>query len=273
MSMSMFNPYWKCNYDELITFYPRYYRDVLEMDAILHAEGKLADGIQNGIDLMLLNNFIESADDDTITKLEEFLGLSLMKQRTLDEKRRFIKSVIAGQGKVSASRISEMIRAYTGADTECEFYPFDEEKNNRLDVRFERGSESVIYASDIYTLLAKMLPAHIEYRAEMTYRFPIGVAKRRYHYPYLYDLCGTKPYSILIAQIQGVEAVTEANADTAVMDYRQSSSGGTEPPAGVYPDVSTLAHYDAINAATEAVSSDCGVDYIPCGTIYSGQGG
>lgn len=311
--MTMFNPYWKCNYDELITFYPRYYREVLEMDAILHAEGKLADGIQNGIDLMLLNNFIDTADSDTITKLESFLGLSLMKQRTLDERKRLVKSFFAGQGKVSASRISEMIRAYTGADTECEFYPFDEEMNNRLDIQFERGSEAVIYTSDIYTLLAKMLPAHIEYRAIMTYRFPVGVEKRRYHYPYLYDLCGTKPYSILIAQIanietvtennsrqalmdykissesgeiagqypntamiaqiEGITAATEAEIGTAVMDYRQSSDGSTEPPAGVYPDVSTLAHYDAINAATEAVASDCGVDYIPCGTIYSGQGG
>lgn len=229
--MSIFNPYWKCNYDELITFYPRYYRDVLEMDAILHAEGKLADGIQNGIDLMLLNNFIDTADENTILKLEEFLGLSLLKARSLDERKRIIKTHFAGQGKVSASSISEMIRAYTGADTECEFYPFDEEKNNRLDIRFKRGSEAVIYASDIYTLLAKILPAHIEYRAEMTYRFPIGIAKRRYHYLYLYDLCGTKPYSILIAQTQGIEA------------------------------------------ATEVVASDCSADYIPCGTIYSGQGG
>lgn len=271
--MSMFNSYWKCNYDELITFYPRYYREVLEMDAILHAEGKLADGIQNGIDLMLLNNFIGTADTDTITKLEEFLGLSLMKRRPLDERRRLVKSFFAGQGRVSASRISELIRAYTGANTECEFYPFDDEGNNRLDVRFERGDEAVIYASDIYTLIAKMLPAHIEYRAIMTYRFPIGVEKRRYHYPYLYDLCGTKPYSILIAQMQGVDTVTEEDIDIAVTNYKQSSDGGADGQTGTYPNISTLAHYDAIDAATEAVASACGVDYVPCGTIYSGQGG
>lgn len=271
--MSMFNSYWKCNYDELITFYPRYYREVLEMDAILHAEGRLADGIQDGIDLMLLNNFIDSADDDTITKLEEFLDLSLMKQRTLEERRRFIKSFFAGQGKVSATRIAEMIRTYTGANTICKFYPFDDEKNNRLDIQFERGSEATIYISDIYILLAKMLPAHIEYRAVMTYRFAVGVKKRIYHYKYLYDLCGTKPYSILIAQIEGVAAATKADVDNVVMDYRQSSDGGTEPQTGLYPNISTLAHYDAIDAATEAVASDCSVNYIPCGTIYSGTGG
>ena len=271
--MSLFNPYWKCSYDELITFYPRFYREVFEMDAILFAEGRLADGIKDGIDLMLLNNFIDSADEDTVVKLEEFLGLSLMKQRSLEERRRFIKSFFAGQGKVSATRIEEMIRAYTGADTKCEFYPFDEKRNNRLDIQFERGSEAIIYISDIYTLLAKMLPAHIEYRAVMTYRFAVGVDKRRYHYKYLYDLCGTKPEPVLIAQIKGAYTVVGTDIDKAVMDYRQSSDGASEAWTGVYPDVSTLGHNDVIDAVTEAMASDCSVNYIPCGTIFTGTGG
>lgn len=271
--MSLFNPYWKCSYDELITFYPRLYREVFEMDAILRAEGELSDGIKNGIDLMLLNNFIESADEDTVTKLETFLGLSMMKQRSLEERRRFIKSFFAGQGRVSATRIEEMIRAYTGADTKCEFYPFDEQRNNRLDIQFERGDEDVIYVSDIYTLLAKMLPAHIEYRAVVTYSFAVGVKKRRYHYKYLYDLCGTKPETILIASIHGADTVTDPEAVYAVMDYKQSSDGGLDPEAGTYPNISTLADNDVINAATGANISACSVDYIPCGTIFSGNGG
>lgn len=31
------------SYEELISYYPRYYRDVLEMVAILNAQGKLLD--------------------------------------------------------------------------------------------------------------------------------------------------------------------------------------------------------------------------------------
>jgi len=271
--MSMFNSYWKCKYDELITFYPRYYREVFEMDAILRTAGGLADGIQNGIEEVLLNNFIENADEDTLSMYEQFLGLSLLRQRTVEERRRLVKSFFAGQGKVSATRIAEMIRAYTGADTTCEFYPFDSEGNNRLDVIFERGGEEVIYISDIYILLSKMLPAHIEYRAMAEYSYAVGVGKKRKHYKYAYDLCGTKPESVLIAQLAGVEAVTDPERTYAVMDYKQSTEGGTEPEAGLYPQVSTLAHNDAIDAVTEAVATGCSVDYIPCGTIYSGTGG
>lgn len=372
--MSMFNSYWKCNYDELITFYPRFYREVFEMEAILRAEGSLADGIQCGIEKMLMNNFIDEMDEDTLTKLETFLDLSMMKKRTVEERRRFIKSFFAGLGKVSETRIAEMIRAYTGADTKCDFYPFDEKGNNRLDIQFERGNAPVIYISDIYTLLAKMLPAHIEYRAMLTYRFSVGVRARRTHYKYLYDLCGTKPYSILIAQIEGaasvvepdvkgavvdykissknggnagqypniallaqiedIAAVTQADIDKALMDYKTSSENGdttgkypdvtllaqiegveaatqadikgviidelltgtlpnaaqlaniegiatitqsdinavlmNEPQAGVNPQTATLGHNDAINTAAEVVTSDCSVNYIPCGTTFTG---
>lgn len=307
--MSMFNPYWKCSYDELITFYPRFYREVFEMNAILKAEGGLADGIRDGIDKMLMNNFIDGADEETLTKLETFLDLSMMRERTVEERRRFIKSFFAGMGKVSETRIAEMIRAYTNADTVCNFYPFDSEKNNRLDIMFERGSEQVIYISDIYTLLAKMLPAHIEYRPVLTYRYSVGAKIRRKHHKYAYDLCGTKPYSVLIAQIEGVTAVVEANVDGTVMDYKISScdgeisgqypntamlaqiegimaatraeindaviiyknsqDGGTEPQTGLYPQVAALGHNDAINAATEVCTSDCGVSYIPCGTTFT----
>jgi hypothetical protein len=197
-----------------------------------------------------------------------------MKQRSLEERRRFTKSFFAGQGKVSQTRIAEMIRAYTGADTVCKFEPFDEYGNNRLDVEFERGSEDVIYISDIYTLLAKMLPAHIEYRPTMTYRFPVGVKrKQNKNYRYTYDLSGTKPETVLIAQIMGTEAATSHEISKAVIGYRISAESGTEAQSGLYPQYSTLAHNDVINAAAGVNATGCSVDYAPCGTLYSGQGG
>ncbi len=165
--MSMFSPFWKCNYDEMITFYPRFYREVFEMDAILRAEGRLADNVLSGIDKMLMNNFIDTMDEETLARLETFLDIAMIRERTPDERRRYIKSFIAGMGKVSQTRIAEMIRTYTETQAICDLSPFDKEKNNRLEIKFERGRVPVIYISDIYTLLAKMLPAHIKYAVTM----------------------------------------------------------------------------------------------------------
>lgn len=265
--MSMFNPYWKCNYDELITFYPRFYRHVFEMNAILRAEGGLADGIQASIDKMLMNNFIDGADEDTLTQLEQFLGLSLMKQRTIEERRRFVKSFFVGQGKVSATRIAEMIRVYTGAETECEFYPFDSERNNRLDIQFDRGSETVIYISDIYLLLAKMLPAHIEYRAMVVYRFCIGIDKKRMYYKYAYDLCGTKPYLALLGDKNETVVETESLRQNFNYEYDVCNT----EDCGILPETAMLAEINANQNATETVFSSYQVCYIPCGTKNSGM--
>ena len=360
--MSMFSSYWKCNYDD----YPRFYREVFEMDAILRAEGGLADGALSAKEKMLMNNFIDTMDEDALAKLEEFLDIAMMRERTADERRRFIKSFIAGLGKVSQTRIAEMIRAYTNVDAVCDFYPFGSERNNRLDIKFERGSVPVIYINDIYTLLSKMLPAHIEYRAILTYRFGVGVNYRRKHYKYGYEFCGTKPYSILIGDIESTETVVKPKIRPALIDYKRSSesgekagqypqtaliariedfpavtradienviaeyhiSGGSEEISGLYPalaliaatrgvkspvraaidnvineyrvsgtmpqtalyaeiqgileaagievdepDRATLAFNDDINATPEVSSTDCGVNYTPCGTSFSGIGG
>ncbi len=313
--MSKTSAYWKCKYDELITFYPRYYREVFEMDAILRAEGALADGIAGGIDLVLANNFIDSADESTIRLLEKFLGLSLQKQRSLESRRNLVRAFFAGFGKLSASCLEQMIYAYTGASTTCEFYPFDEEGNNRLDIIIERGSEDALYMSDIYLLLSKKIPAHIEYRAMVDYKFAVAVRKKRTHHKHAYDLCGTKPETILIAQIEGIDAVTapkittvkmdyihpaedeaeikagvhpqaamladmsaisaavESNLSVNIMNYKHSAESGAEQEAGLYPEISALAHNDTVDAAAEATATACDVDYIPCGVIYSGQGG
>ena len=78
-------------YDELISFYPDYYLRIKEMQAILRAQGTLADGLVSAIDLIVDNNFIESAHLDMIERLETFLGISPM-SNDLDERRQYIMS-------------------------------------------------------------------------------------------------------------------------------------------------------------------------------------
>ena len=62
-------------YEELITFYPVFYRDVFEMRAILEAEGKIVDEATATINGVIENSFVESADEATITRLEAWLHL------------------------------------------------------------------------------------------------------------------------------------------------------------------------------------------------------
>lgn len=211
------------SYEELLTYYPRFYRDVLEMQAILQTNGDLADELQENIEQVINNCFIDTADETTIGKLERFLYLGLYKHRSLDERRRLVKSFFVGSGKVSASMISEMISAYTGAAVAILFEPFDEAQNNKLYIDFERGQERTLYLSDILSLIEKKIPAHLEYRIALCYSFPVvckGMTGK--HYGYVHEFCGTKPQIATLADKIAASTETTSAAGTvtsAKFDY------------------------------------------------------
>lgn len=262
-----YNKYFKNNYAELITYYPRYYRDVLEMRAILETEGKLADDIEDNIERVFNNCFIDTADETTISKLEKFLYLGLYKQRSLEERRRLVKSLFVGGGKISASMISEMIAAYTGAPASCRFEPFDEYGNNKLYIDFSRGKEKTLYMSDILTLIERRIPAHIEYMVTVVYSFPIGAGKVRNHYKHDYEMCGTKPETVLLAEKHNLSTETVQNHTNSLKTYRASASEYNE--TGTIPDTAVLANLKAVDTAASGMFASVDVNYIPCGTALA----
>ena len=105
-----YNRQFASNYEELISYYPRYYREVWEMVAILKANGRLLDDAQDAIENIYKNGFIDSMDEAAIAELERFLYIRARNQRTLEERRRLIKSYIIGFGKISATLLSDMLQ-------------------------------------------------------------------------------------------------------------------------------------------------------------------
>ena len=248
--MKFYDKYFANNFEELITYYPRFYRDVFEMVEILKAHGRIADEMESNIEQTYLNSFVDYADEETIEKLEKFLMIGLNKNRTLEERRRLVKSYFVGFGKVSASMIAEMIQSYTGASVDIKFEPFDDERNNMLYIHFQRGDEPTLYMSDINLLLSKKIPAHIQYQAAVTYHFPVGVGIRRRHYRYGYDLCGTKPDIAMIGAVFKRVAATEAQRSIYRAEYGQPSE--YDAFTGVKPDIATIASLQAIESVLEA---------------------
>lgn len=153
--------YFASSFDELITYYPRFYREVYEMVEILKAEGKLADEIETNIDTVLKNCFIDTADEPTIRKYEEILNIKLERTQTLDERRALVKSFFIGRGKISADVICTVIEAYTGDKVVCKFEPFDAAGNNKLFIDSFINKRGEILPNDVLFLISLILPAHI----------------------------------------------------------------------------------------------------------------
>lgn len=199
-------------YEELITFYPAFYRDVFEMRAILEAEGKIIDDATATINGVIENSFVESADEAMITRLEAWLHLDTDKSRPLEERRRLVYSFFVGFGKLSASKLKESLRAFTGADSNIYFAPTDKAGNNTLIIEMQRGENADISYSDIETVLAKKIPAHIAYQAFVTYTASAVVSRRRTHYKHEYRLSGLEPDIALLGKKQTKSSVTETDA-------------------------------------------------------------
>ena len=237
-------------YEELISYYPRYYREVREMNAILKANGKLLDGTQDAIEQVYNNAFIDFMDEAAVQQMEIFLSINLDKTRTLDERRRLIKSFFAGFGRVSATLLKEMINAYTNAGVEVKFEPFDAAGNNMLYINFERGDEATLYMSDILELLSRKIPAHIAYTPIVTYKRAVVVKTRKTNYVFDYDLTGTKPDVSTKGAYYIAETVTETNRLPVVTDYKQAAD--VDNPTGTNPEPASLAAYIHRATATQA---------------------
>jgi len=162
--MNFFRRAWKDSYDELITFYPRFYRDVLEMEAILRAHGDYTNEMMDDIEQTFLNGFIDYASEAQIERWENFLHISLNRSLTLDDRRRAVKAYIIGFGKMSASVIKAMVNAYLGiSDTEVDFRPRDEDGNNAVLIYIYENDDITANFQQLRVLLRRKIPAHLWY--------------------------------------------------------------------------------------------------------------
>ena len=167
-------------YEELLTFYPIFYREIFEMNELLKTYGGLLDVIQKNIDTMLANNYIQTADETTITKFEKFLYVNTDKTKSLEERRRFVLSFFIGFGRISATKIKAVIKNYTNAEADVQFKRADKNGNNRLFVTCDRGTEDVLRMYDIADILTRKIPAHIFLSVLIKYVFECSKSNKNY---------------------------------------------------------------------------------------------
>lgn len=149
------------SYEELLSYAAVWQKGLLELDAVWQAEGRALDGLKAAMDNVIDNQFVLTADEPTITLLEQFLMLRTDRSRSLEERRRIVLSIFAGSGKMSASRIKEMISVFTDAPIEVRFEPGDEEGNNFVYIEIGNGERQPVQLSDINSVLRKRIPAHL----------------------------------------------------------------------------------------------------------------
>jgi hypothetical protein len=159
-------------YEEIKTWYPVWYSEIFEMDALWQVFGKQMDDIQTGIISAVNNNFnfvdsknkIDDFEDEeidnqypdikTIPKLEAFLGISYDTQRTLSERRNTVKAFFSGFGHLGEKKIIDMLSGYcTGGEINVNFF------DGTIHVIFFQSISIRFY--ECFLTLLRRLPAHL----------------------------------------------------------------------------------------------------------------
>jgi len=143
-------------YEEIRTWYPVWYWEVLDMDAIWRVFGAQLNGIQSDIILMVENNFIEHADAATITRLEEFYGITHPFPRTLVERRAVLIGFVRGRGHIGRAQIIEILSIFTTGDIDVSF-----SRPGTIGVTVTRDFGDMFSLADIHTILDNRIPAHL----------------------------------------------------------------------------------------------------------------
>lgn len=148
-------------YEELKSYFPRWYADVAEMDALWHTWGALLDQLQIDIQTVLDNYFITSCDEDTIEFWETFIGVRMGSNLTLEQRRRILMTLFAGFGKCSKSKIQQLFRRLTGTEADVEFSVIDDQDNQALQVWVDIENSENWNPGDVEFMLERVVPAHL----------------------------------------------------------------------------------------------------------------
>lgn len=119
--MGLYDNAWPHVYEEIKRFYPVWYRDVLEMDAIWRAQGTELDGVRATVEALIDNGYIMTADLRTIISLEAFLHIHPTPSQTLQERRQVVATYVRGQDHIGAPEIKSIAGAFTSGVVDVEF--------------------------------------------------------------------------------------------------------------------------------------------------------
>ena len=153
--MSLYENGLGSNYEELKTYYPAWYRDVVEMDAIWHAGGDVLDDLEAAIDRVIDNNFLDTADEATISRLERHIPSAQISQKPIEDRRKLIKSYFMGFGKMSGTKIKRIVSVYTDSPCDVRF------TDSTIYVTITRDIDDTFILSDCTAILLSRIPAHL----------------------------------------------------------------------------------------------------------------
>ncbi len=153
--MRLYENMWSSTYEEIKHFYPVWYWDVREMDAIWRVQGAAFDSIRRSLEQLVNNSFIATADSATIAQYEQFLGVETDSSLPLEERRKVILAILFPTPHIGAPEIRDLIRIYTDGTIQIALC------GGTIEITIERNDNSFLNALSFIDVLRQRIPAHL----------------------------------------------------------------------------------------------------------------
>ena len=148
-------------YEELRSYFPSWYSDVTEMDAIWRVTGEMLDQFKADLREAAKALSIPTYEADTIREIQEWAGASYNTEMSDEVIRTLFFLQIAGFGKCSRSKIIRLLKQLLGTEADVTLEDYDAEHNQKLKIVIDISESDAWDPDDIETLLERIVPAHI----------------------------------------------------------------------------------------------------------------
>ena len=150
--------------ERMLKYYPYVVRKILEIQAIIKAEGFEVDFLKNDIQLCVNEAYLTTMSETRIAEWEKALGMQYDAEDTLGDRRDAIIARIRGQGKLNTALINSIVNAFTGG-TAISYI-----ENSKLYVKITPPPENKQYKfENVRRELLKKIPAHLDLAVTRNY--------------------------------------------------------------------------------------------------------
>lgn len=155
--MEVFYNQARSGYEELVSYGPKFYPQIKEMDAIYRFAGWTLDQMAMDLENLISMQFVPNMTSEQLTFYEQFFRLSV-EGLSLKERRNQVFARLYGTGKLSVSEISAMGRVLYGEDARITIH-----MGNTLEIQILALDVTDVVHKQFMAYLDRVLPAHIAY--------------------------------------------------------------------------------------------------------------
>lgn len=156
--MEMFNNQERSGYEEIVSYGPKFYTNIKEMDAIYRFAGWTLDIMAADLEKLINTQFVENMSGEQILNLEKFLDIKQTQDLSLEERKQNLITIIYSNKKTNERNLKSDLERIIGKDAQVTI-----KMDDVLIVEVESIDKSDYTYRQINDYLTSNLPAHLSF--------------------------------------------------------------------------------------------------------------